>query len=123
MKTSIKILCLSLFIPFSAFSQFDLKKIEKQIDNTVHQKKPLSNDEVISGLKEALTVGSNNASTSASKLDGYFKNPAIKIPFPPEAKQIEKEVRAIGMDKQVDEFVLTMNRAAEEAAKDAAPIF
>src|SRR5204863_9680154 len=46
-----------------------------------------------------------------------------KIPFPPEAKSIESKVRALGMNKQVDEFVMTLNRAAEEAAKEAAPIF
>jgi hypothetical protein len=125
MKTLIKILCLSFIIPFSASSQIDIKKIKKQVDNTINQKKkkPLSNDEIVSGLKEALNVGSKNASASASKADGFFKNDIIKIPFPPEAKQIEKEVRALGMNKQVDEFVLTLNRAAEEAAKDAAPIF
>jgi len=83
----------------------------------------LSNDEVVKGLKEALTVGSNNSSTNASKTDGFFKNTAIKIPFPPDAKKMESELRKIGMGKDCDKFILTINRAAEEAAKESAPIF
>jgi hypothetical protein len=123
MKSLFRILCFTLFIPLCACSQIDYKKIGKQIDKTVNQNKPLTNDEIIRGLKEALNVGSKNASSSASKVDGFFKNNIIKIPFPPEAKKIESTVRNLGMNKQVDEFVLTLNRAAEEAAKEAAPIF
>ena len=52
-----------------------------------------------------------------------FQNNIIKIPFPPEAAAVESKLRSLGMNKQVDDFVLTINRAAEEAAKQAAPIF
>lgn len=83
----------------------------------------ISNQEVVSGLKEALTIGSKNSTVKASALDGFYKNPAIKIPFPPEAKEMDQTLRNLGMSKQVDQFVKTLNRAAEEAAKDAAPIF
>jgi hypothetical protein len=123
MKPLFRIFLVTLLLPFCACSQIDFKKIGSQVDKTINQKKPLTNDEIIRGLKDALSVGSKNASSSASKADGYFKNPAIKIPFPPEAKNIESKVRALGMNKQVDEFVMTINRAAEEAAKEAAPIF
>jgi hypothetical protein len=123
MKSISRIFCFALLVPFCACSQIDFKKIGKQVDKTINQNKPLTNDEIIRGLKEALNVGSKNASSSASKADGYFKNPIIKIPFPPEAKNIESKVRALGMNKQVDDFILTINRAAEEAAKEAAPIF
>jgi hypothetical protein len=123
MKILARIICFSLLIPISACSQIDFKKLSKKVDETVNQKKPLTNDEIIRGLKEALNVGSKNATSSASKTDGFFKHSLIKIPFPPEAKEIENKVRALGMNKQVDEFVLTINRAAEEAAKEAAPIF
>jgi hypothetical protein len=85
--------------------------------------KPLTNDEVISGLREALTVGTNNSSAFASKLDGYYKNPMLFIPFPPEAQKVKDKVDALGFKDQTDKFVLTLNRAAEEAAKDAAPVF
>ena len=58
-----------------------------------------------------------------SEVDGYFKNPIIKIPFPPEAQNMESKLRSLGMNKEVDEFIMTLNRAAEEAAKQSAPIF
>ncbi|MCW3102646.1 MAG: hypothetical protein JWO09_1086 [Bacteroidetes bacterium] len=84
---------------------------------------PLSNDEVINGLKEALTVGTNNSTAFASKLDGYYKNPALFIPFPEEAKKVKEYAVQAGLGSQVDKFEMTLNRAAEEAAKDAAPVF
>ena len=99
------------------------KKAQKEIDKYTKKKKPLTNDEVIRGLREALNVGTNNSTTSASKADGFYKNPLILIPFPPEAEKIKNTVSNLGMQKQVDEFVMTMNRAAEEASKEAAPVF
>jgi hypothetical protein len=84
---------------------------------------PLTNDEVIRGLKDALTVGTNNSSGTASKLDGFYKNPKLFIPFPQEAKDVKDKIDALGMKSQTDKFVMTLNRAAEEAAKNAAPVF
>jgi hypothetical protein len=86
-------------------------------------RKPQLDDKLTQGLKEALTVGTENAVKAASKTDGYFKNPKIKIPFPAEVKDVETSLRKVGMNKPVDDFVLSMNRAAEGAAKDATPIF
>lgn len=83
----------------------------------------LTNADIIGGLKEALTIGSNNSSKKASAVDGFFKNPLIRIPFPPEAKKVENLAKELGMTTQVNRFVMTLNRAAETAAKDAAPIF
>ena len=79
--------------------------------------------EVAEGLKEALINGITNGSNMASQLDGYFKNPKIKIPFPPDVQKVETKLRQIGMGDQVDKFVLTLNRGAEDAAKEAKPIF
>ena len=112
-----------IFLPLASCAQWDLNKINKVIKDNTGYTKPLSNQEIVDGLKEALTIGSQNSAAAASKTDGYFKHPVIKIPFPPEAKSMEEKLRAIGMGKQVDEFVLTLNRAAEEAGKEAAPIF
>lgn len=99
-------------------------KIKKTINTGTNPSSgALSNDEVIKGLKEALSVGTNNSSSSASKQDGYFKNPLLFIPFPPEAKVVKEKLTSIGMGSQVAKFELTLNRAAEEAAKKAAPIF
>ncbi len=79
----------------------------------------LSNDEVISGLKEALGKGAEQSVLRGSTLDGYWKNDRIRIPFPPEAEKMKSTLTSIGMSKQVEEFEVTMNRAAEEAAKEA----
>ncbi|MEK6744027.1 MAG: DUF4197 domain-containing protein [Nitrospirota bacterium] len=80
-------------------------------------------DMVAAGLKEALTIGSQNAVKSGAQPDGFFMNPAIKIPLPEKVQKVEKPLRKIGLSKQVDEFVLTMNRAAEKAAPVAKDIF
>lgn len=83
----------------------------------------LSNDEVIKGLKEALTVGTNNSSGMVAKADGYLKNPKVFIPWPAEAKDMREKLIKMGMQKKVTEFETSLNRAAEEAAKKAAPVF
>lgn len=87
------------------------------------KKKGLTSAEVTKGLKEALVQGTNKGVNLVSQLDGYFKNPEIKIPFPPDVQLVETKMRALGMGAQVDQFVLSLNRAAEDAAKEAAPIF
>jgi hypothetical protein len=83
----------------------------------------LSNDEIIAGLKEALSVGAQNSSGKLSALDGFFANAAIKVLMPAEAKKVENTLRNAGMGTMVDDAILSMNRAAEEASKSAAPIF
>src|SRR3989337_3013758 len=84
---------------------------------------PLTTAEVVQGLKEALIKGISTGSDLASQLDCYFKNPEIKIPFPPEVKKVEDKLRQLGFNNEVDRFVLTLNRGAEDAAKEAKPIF
>lgn len=84
---------------------------------------PLTTAEVAQGLKEALIKGISTGSDLASQLDGYFKNPEIKIPFPPEVKKVEDRLRQLGLGNEVDRFVMTLNRGAEDAAKEAKPIF
>lgn len=83
----------------------------------------LTNEEIIGGLKQALEKGATAGSEKLSAVDGFFKDAAIKILMPEEAKKAEKTLRNIGMGDLVDKAVLSMNRAAEDAAKSAAPIF
>lgn len=75
------------------------------------------------GLKEALQVGVGNAVNLTGQVDGYFKNQAIKILMPKQLQTLEKGLRAVGYGPKVDEFVLSMNRAAEKAAPQAREIF
>src|ERR687890_396010 len=83
----------------------------------------LSNADITAGLKEALIVGANNSSQTLSATDGFFKNAAVKILMPEEAKKVESTLRSVGMGGVVDKAILSMNRAAEEAAKGAGTIF
>ena len=83
----------------------------------------LSSTEIASGLKEALNKGVETGTSKLSAVDGFFKDAAIKILLPPEAQKVEKTLRGAGLGKPVDDAILSMNRAAEDAAKSAAPIF
>lgn len=83
----------------------------------------LSNQEVAQGLKQALEQGISKGASQASKVDGYYRNPKIKIPFPEDVQRVEEKLRQIGLGSEVDKFIMTLNRGAEEAAKEAKPIF
>lgn len=83
----------------------------------------LSKDEIISGLKEALTVGTTNSTAILNKTDGFFANAALKILMPEEASKAEKTLRQFGMGNLVDKAILSMNRAAEDAAGEVSGIF
>lgn len=83
----------------------------------------LSESEIVGGLKQALEVGTGNAVGILNKTDGYFKDPLVKIAFPAEAQRAADKLRDLGMNKLVDDFVVTLNRGAEKAAKEAGPIF
>lgn len=83
----------------------------------------LSNSDVISGLKEALNVGITNAVDVTSITDGFLKNSEIRLPFPKDAIKVKEKAIDLGLKTQVDKFETTLNRAAEEAVKEALPIF
>ena len=84
---------------------------------------PLTNQEVVSGLKEALEIGITNAVDITSKTNGFLGNDEIRIPFPESAQRMKDQALEWGLDNQVNNIVETMNRAAEDAAKEATPIF
>ena len=83
----------------------------------------LTEKDAASGIREALVKGTAESVAMVSKLNGYLSNPEIKIQFPESAKSIESTLRNIGLGSQVDEVIVTINRAAEDAAKSAQPIF
>ena len=83
----------------------------------------LSLEEVAAGLKEALSVGALNSTKLLSQADGFFGNALIKILMPEEARRVEQVLRTAGLGNLVDKAILSMNRAAEDAAQSAAPIF
>ena len=83
----------------------------------------LSQNEVAKGLKEALTLGAQNASSKLSATNGFFGNNLIKILLPAEVRQAESMLRNVGLGSIVDKAILSMNRAAEQASAKAVPIF
>ncbi|MDR2734513.1 MAG: DUF4197 domain-containing protein [Spirochaetota bacterium] len=87
------------------------------------QKKGLTESQIIAGLKDALNVGSKNAATILNKKDGYFRDAAVKIPFPPELSTVERTLRSFGAGSNVDTFIERMNRGAEDAAIESVDIF
>jgi hypothetical protein len=119
----ISIFC--IFCIFNAGNQVHagVQDFFKKAMEAVGGDKSLTNDEIVKGLKEALQVGTGNAVSTVSKTDGYLKNPQIKIPLPENVQKVEKLLRATGFGGQVDEFELSMNRAAERAAPEAKNIF
>lgn len=83
----------------------------------------LSNDEIIKGLKQALAIGVDSSAKRLNKSDGFFTNAAIKILMPEEAQKAESTLRKFGMGALVDKAILSMNRAAEDAAGGITTIF
>jgi hypothetical protein len=79
--------------------------------------------EMVSGLKQALELGANKSTSQLSAVDGFFANAAIKVLLPPEAQKAENTLRKLGFNKLCDDAILSLNRAAEDAAGKAKPIF
>ena len=124
MKKSILLFAALLSVQCT-FAQFGniLKKAEEKVNNTLKGGNPLSQDEVGSGLKEALNIGIGEATNFLSAKDGYFKSP-YKILMPEEAQSIVNKLKVIpGFSNIEADLTERMNRAAEDAAQKAKPIF
>ena len=121
-----KKLFLILFI-FPIFTQAqywkDLKKAAEKVNKELINKNPFSEEEAANALKEMLNKGMGKGVSVLSVKDGYFANLKVKIPFPKNATKVADKLKKLGMQKQVDEVVLSINRAAEDAANSAKPIF
>lgn len=104
---------------FSACSSADLNRI---LQSTGTQG-PLTQQEVSSGLKEALIQGISKGADKAAQTDGFFKNDLIRILLPEDARRVESTLRQMGLGSEVDRALLAINRGAEKAAIEAKPIF
>ena len=120
MKKAPLILLITLVVTLAACDalKYSLQQAAKQSSQG-----GVTNAQIISGLKEALKVGTNNAVSTLGTKDGFFRNARFKIPFPPEVRHVESKLRSLGMSSLVDNFIEKMNRGAEEAVKEATPIF
>ena len=117
------LVCLFIISLFSCSIIEDASTTILSPTNNSPSKIDLTNEEVISGLKEALNVGIKNAVNLSSVTDGFLKNDMIRLPFPPDAIKVREKALNLGLSKQVATFEETINRAAEEATKKALPIF
>ena len=116
-------LILSFIIILSSCTATQISKTSEAIGGVLGNTGTLSTGEVATGLKEALKQGVSKGSSQASQLNGYFSNALLKILLPPEMQKVDQTLRSMGFNKLMDDFVLSLNRAAEEAAKKAQPIF
>lgn len=114
-----------VFILISLQSNAQIKGLLQKANDAlgITESKGSEKEEMIAGLKQALSIGVEKGTSLLSKEDGFFKNDVLKILLPPEAEKVEKTLRNIGLGNQVDDAILSMNRGAEDACKEAAAIF
>jgi len=112
-----KILILILFFNLTACAEL------QQVINQLPQGGSLSNADIASGLRQALNFGIDKQVSKLTAKDGFFKNELVKILLPDDLKKVDKTLRDIGLSKLADEGLKILNRAAEDAVKEATPIF
>lgn len=115
MKKTILLLC-----AFTFFSCAELQEVAAQLPRT---NGILGNADIANGLKESLNNGIDKQVSKLTKTDGFFKNEAVKILLPDELKMVDSRLRALGLSSLADEGLKVLNRAAEDAVKEATPIF
>lgn len=123
MRTSTVLLFILCLVFASGASASLLDKAKGYKEKVTGARGEPAGDKTASGLKEALTVGAKNAVAFVSKTDGYFGNPEIRVPLPEKIRKHEKTLRKMGLGKDLDQFLLSMNRAAERAGPKARDIF
>ncbi len=104
-------------------AQIKIPGVLKQAAQSLGQGGAPSQLEIGSALKEALEIGVSAGTDRLSLQNGFLGNAAVKLLFPPEAQKVEKTLRGLGLNKPCDDFILSINRAAELAVKEAKPIF
>ena len=114
---------LTLLLALVCAAQSPWDQIRTKIANSRPVPPGLSNDKIVAGLKEALTVSTRNAVASTGRPDGFLKDEAIKIIVPPKLRSVGNSMRLIGLGSQVDALEIGMNRAAEQATPAAKQIF
>jgi hypothetical protein len=118
-----KILTIALILcGLAGCSEKDLREIYERVEASPVDV-PLTREEVTAGLKDSLARGISRGAAIASAENGYYGDPKLRIPFPPEIRQVDEALRRAGLGDEVDRFVRQLNRGAELAAAKAKPIF
>lgn len=115
-----KKIVLSIFVATVLLSNVETVVAQKGISSALGN---LTQDQIGRGLKEALDKGVQDQVDKLTKVDGFYKNELVKIVMPSEAQKVEKTLRSMGMGVVVDQATELVNRAAENAVKEATPIF
>ncbi len=124
MKLSAFILAIAaVATAYTSNAQIKMPGVLKQAANSLAQGGAPSQLEIGSALKEALEIGVSAGTNRLSLQNGFLGNAAVKLLFPPEAQKVEKTLRGLGLNKPCDDFIMSMNRAAELAVQEAKPIF
>ncbi|MBC9795195.1 DUF4197 domain-containing protein [Sinomicrobium weinanense] len=110
---------LSLIGVFLLFSCAELQQVVNQLPNTTTP----GNEQIASGLRQALDFGIDKQVSKLTQKDGFFKNEMVKVLLPAELQKVDKTLRGIGLGNLADEGLKVLNRAAEDAVKEATPIF
>jgi hypothetical protein len=117
-----KFLLLLVLLPLVSNAQLkDL--IKKGKDKVATITKPGAGIDIAAGLREALNKGVTEQVSKLTALDGFYKNEAVKILMPDELKKVDQTLRKMGMSSLADDGIKSLNRAAEDAVKEATPIF
>jgi len=112
-----KIIVLLLALPLSSCAEM------QQVINQLPEIQGIGGVDISGGLKEALNNGISKQVTKLTATDGFFKNEAVKILLPEELRKVDSSLRKIGLSSLADEGLKVLNRAAEDAVKEATPIF
>jgi hypothetical protein len=126
MKSLILSICLGIFFASTLFpnvASAQLKKVLDKVSTDTGGTVNPSPTEMAMGLKEALEKGTGQGIDRLNLENGFLGNPAIKLPFPEEAIQVERSLRKIGLGNLCDQLITSINRAAEDAVKEARPLF
>ena len=118
------VLVILLLLPtLAACTPADLKVFNDVLQTAGADSTGLSDSDITAGLKEALATGTERSISRIGRLDGFWQNAALRIPLPDTLEKAEKILRTLGQGRTVDEFQLSLNRAAEQAVPEAASIF
>jgi hypothetical protein len=117
-----KILILSLILSFSSYAQVK-ETLAQKLTKLSTQLTGVGGVDIASGLKEALNKGITQQVSKLTAEDGFYKNEAVKILMPEELQKVDATLRKIGLGSLADEGIKVLNRAAEDAVKEATPIF
>lgn len=126
MRKLLGVVAISLLAVSPGYAQFNMDKVLKGVGGAMDKMGgmgALSDVKIGSGLQEALKVGTENAVVQTGAVDGFLLNKAIKILMPKPLQAMEKPLRLVGYDKQIDDFIVGMNRAAEQSMPFAKEIF